>query len=132
VLSRKQLREIARARLKDAETLLTAGRLDGAVYLCGYAVELALKASICRQLRWPGYPELSREFDRLQSFRTHDLDILLRLSGRERKVKDSCIDQWSVVLDWGPGLRYMPIGTATRSAARDLVDASRILLGAIA
>jgi HEPN domain-containing protein len=39
--------EIARARLQDADILLTSERYDGAIYLCGYAVELALKARIC-------------------------------------------------------------------------------------
>jgi enhancing lycopene biosynthesis protein 2 len=36
------LRDIAQARLDDADALLQAGRFDGSVYLCGYAVEIAL------------------------------------------------------------------------------------------
>ena len=43
-----ELDSIARARIEDAKALLTAGRFDGATYLCGYAVELALKSRICR------------------------------------------------------------------------------------
>jgi hypothetical protein len=43
---------IARARIEDAQALLTAGRFDGATYLYGYAVEVALKARICRPLGW--------------------------------------------------------------------------------
>jgi HEPN domain-containing protein len=38
------LKAISRARLRDAKVLLKGKRLDGAAYLCGYAVELALKA----------------------------------------------------------------------------------------
>src|SRR5437660_12799334 len=41
----KDLRAIARARLRDAQALLRAKRFDGAFYLCGYAVELALKSA---------------------------------------------------------------------------------------
>jgi HEPN domain-containing protein len=47
---------MAQARLEDAEALLQSGRYDSAVYLCGYAVELALKARICLNLNWNEYP----------------------------------------------------------------------------
>lgn len=53
----KVLRQVARQRLKDARTLLEGKRYDCAAYMCGYVVELALKARICRTLRWEGYPE---------------------------------------------------------------------------
>ena len=81
------LRNIAKGRLKDAEVLYASGRYDGAIYLCGYAIEVMLKARICRVLKWPGYPETNREFERFQSFRTHDFDALLRLSGIENKIR---------------------------------------------
>jgi HEPN domain-containing protein len=48
VISVEELDTIARARLKDAKSLLAAGSFDGATYVCGYAVELALKAQICQ------------------------------------------------------------------------------------
>lgn len=83
----KDLQKISRARLKDAEVLLASKRYDGAIYLCGYAVELSLKARICKTLKWQGYPSTSSEFSGYQSFRTHDLDILLHISGREEKIK---------------------------------------------
>jgi len=47
VLTIKQLRDIARERIKDAEALFGAERYEGAMYICGYAVEIALKARIC-------------------------------------------------------------------------------------
>jgi len=59
------------------------GRLEGSAYLSGYVVELALKARICRTLKWRGFPEKRNEFEGLQTFKTHDLDVLLSLSGRE-------------------------------------------------
>ena len=77
-----EVRRIAVARLLDAKVLLKAKRYDGAVYLCGYAVELVLKARICKTLKWKGYPETKGEFDRLASFKVHDLDVLLRLTPR--------------------------------------------------
>jgi HEPN domain-containing protein len=78
------LRKIAKGRLVDADVLFQAGRYDGAIYLCGYAVEIALKARICRTLKWPGYPS---NFTGYLSFKTHNLDILLHLSGVEAKIK---------------------------------------------
>jgi HEPN domain-containing protein len=85
----RNVTEIARARLEDANILLTSRRYDGAIYLCGYAVELALKAKICQTLNWPGYPSTAGEFRDYQSFRTHDLDVLLHLTGREEFIKTS-------------------------------------------
>lgn len=48
MIPKADLKATARARLRDAQVLLRGKRLDGAVYLCGYAVEIALKARICR------------------------------------------------------------------------------------
>lgn len=39
-----ELETIAQARLLDAEALIIAERYDGAAYICGYAIELSLKA----------------------------------------------------------------------------------------
>ena len=87
-------------------------------------MELALKARICRTLKWDGYPEQG-EFNKLQSFRTHDLDMLLRLSGQESKVKSACLTDWSTVAKWDPQLRCQAPGTAARQAARELIDAAK-------
>ncbi len=40
MISVAELDNIARARIEDAQALLTAGRFDGATYLCGYAFPL--------------------------------------------------------------------------------------------
>src|SRR5438093_6274932 len=87
MIYKNELRRIARARLKDAQTLLKAKRYDGVAYLCGYAVELAIKARICRTLKWQGFPETRKEFEQFASFRTHNLDTLLSLTGQEDKIK---------------------------------------------
>ena len=81
MIAESELRKSARAKLRDAEVLLRRGRYDGAAYVCGYAMEMVLKARICRTLKWAGYPDTRKEFESLTSFKTHDLDILLKLSG---------------------------------------------------
>ena len=75
MLDRKDIKAIAKARLRDAQVLLRGNRFEGAIYLCGYAIELALKARICQTLKWGGYPASNKEFDDYKSFKTHDLDV---------------------------------------------------------
>jgi HEPN domain-containing protein len=125
------LRRIAQARLKDAEGLQKAKRHDGAVYLCGYAMEIALKARICRVLKWAGYPSTRSDFESYQSFRTHDLDVLLHLSASEAKVKADHLAEWSVVAAWDPNARYRTIGSASPQDAADMITAAKTLLAAI-
>ena len=125
------LKAISRARLRDAKVLLKGKRLDGAVYLCGYAVELALKARMCRTLNWHEFPETSAEFKGLQSVKTHDLEILLRLSGVEARIKTKHMAEWSVVLDWDPEKRYQTVGKFTEQKAGDIVAAATKLLSAL-
>jgi HEPN domain-containing protein len=128
MISKQELRLIARARLRDAQVLLRAKRFDGAYYLGGYAVEVALKARICRTLKWAGFPDAASEFQGLQSLKTHDLEILLRLSGAEAKVKARRLAEWSAVLNWNPEKRYQPVGKLTPQQAVDMVTSARRLL----
>ena len=126
-MTQADLRKLAVARLKDAEVLIKHRRYDGARYLCGYVVELALKSRICRTLKLNEYPE-SRAY---QSFKTHSLDTLLHLSGREVKIKTVHLPEWSFVVDWDPSVRYQTLGTATASDAKDMRDSARVLLKAL-
>ena len=126
-----ELRAIARARLDDAQVLLESHRYDGAVYLCGYAVEMALKARICETLRWEGYPSTNNEFRDYQTFRTHNLDVLLRLSGVEDDILRDFMSQWSAVAGWHPDLRYTPIGTASEGEARPMISSATLLLDSL-
>ena len=131
MLKTQELDDIAKARLDDAEVLFKAGRHDGAVYLCGYAVELGLKAKICKTLSWSGYPSTKAEFQNLQSLKTHSLDVLLTLSGVEAKVKTNCLKEWSAVAAWEPEVRYKPVGSATPGDAKLMIESTKILLGAM-
>lgn len=126
----RNLRAIARTRLKDAEHLLGARRYDAGVYLCGYVVELALKARVCKTLRWRAYPGTQSEFRGYQSFRTHDLEILLRLCGREENVKNTLAAEWGDVTWWSPEVRYS-VGAATHDQLARMIESTRRLLKAL-
>ena len=126
-----ELRKIAGARLKDAEVLLRSGRHDGSVYLCGYSVEIALKARICRTLKWSGFPSTNKEFEGYQSFKTHNLDVLLRLSGVEAKIKTKLVAEWSAVGTWEPEARYRTIGSATAQDAAEMMRSAKAIMVAL-
>ncbi len=131
MIATNDLKSTARARLRDAEVLLKAKRFEGAFYLCGYSVELALKTRICRALKWPGFPETNKEFEGLQSIKTHDFEVLLKFSGVGDRVKTKYAAEWSKVLDWNPQKRYQSSGQITSQQAIDMVTCAKRLLDAL-
>jgi len=63
--TRNELKQLAKTRLQEAKTLFDKGLYDGACYLAGYVIELALKARICKILDLTEYlqsGEISRAF----------------------------------------------------------------------
>jgi HEPN domain-containing protein len=128
MLDRADMIEIARARLCDAQALFAADRFDGAIYLCGYAAEIALKARICKTLAWAGYPETRGEFNKYRTFKTHDLDVLLHLSGIEEIIKGGLFVEWSTVVTWDPESRYKPTGSGNKDDARWMIESTDILV----
>lgn len=131
MISRGNMRRIAKARLKDAQVLCDARRYDGAVYLAGYAVELALKARICTALQWKEYPFTNREFQDYKSFKTHTYDVLLKLTGAESRIKARFMTEWSAVAMWEPAVRYKPVGSVMRQDAELMVSSSEKLMKAL-
>jgi len=121
MISTKDLRAIARARLRDAQVLLKAKRFDGAFYLSGYAVEMALKARICRTLKWREFPQSGREFEDFRSLRTHSLEVLLKFSGVEERVTAMRPAEWSVVAEWDSEKRYQAVGALKPLEAEQMV-----------
>jgi HEPN domain-containing protein len=122
--TRQQLQNLARLRLREAEALFSAGLYDGCAYLCGYVVELALKARICATLNIDEYPE-----KRLRGgFMTHDFDDLKLLAGMEREFSAFNavrLTNWSVATKWKPERRYEAEGSYDRAAAEEILNAVR-------
>ena len=129
MLSITELTSTARARLTDAKALLAKGRYDGASYVCGYAVEIALKARVVKTLKWPGFPNEGKEFAGLQSFKTHDLEILLYLSGWEAKITAKFPSEWSKVCEWSPEERYGPPGRVAQLDAEFMIASCARIIG---
>ena len=83
-----------------------------------------MKDRICITLHWPGFPETGGEFRELSSFKTHNLEILLHLSGAEHRIKPALNADWSIVTKWNPEQRYSPRGTKTLTDANDMIKAT--------
>lgn len=123
-----ELDKLAQARLDDAQALLAANRYDGATYLCGYAVEMALKARTCRVLNWLEFPSTGAEFQAYRSFQTHELGVLLRLSGQELRIRQEHFDLWNAAAIWKSESRYNFVGSTRKADAEAMVQASEKLL----
>lgn len=94
-------------------------------------MEVALKARICRTLNWLEFPSTGGEFQDYRSFQTHDLDVLLHLSGQEERIKRSHFVLWSAVATWTVESRYNAVGTAEQSVTAAMILAAEGLVGVI-
>jgi len=118
MLTRNDLQRLAQVRLDDALFLVQANRPSSAYYLAGYAVELALKACICRQVRSDTIPD--KGF--VNAIYTHSPDKLLSVAGL-RPQFDAAVNTdsqlaayWAIVNNWNEESRYEvwdPIAAAT-------------------
>lgn len=131
MITRADLTKTARAHLRDAGILYKRGSYDGAVYLCGYAVEIALKARICRTLRWVGFPSTPGEFQNVKSVQTHNFDALLLFTGIGTRILPVLSIEWGRVKEWTPELRYNKVGTQSATDAAGMISATRTLLGVL-
>lgn len=111
-------------RLAGGEASLASGRYASAVVMGLYALEIRLKARICRQLDLPALP---------RPFEIHDLDGLLALSGLQRTLnfdplaRDVLIN-WNAAVAWAArlnGLRYGPAGVVGQPDASDFFSRLR-------
>jgi HEPN domain-containing protein len=60
-MNRYDFQKLARIRLEEAKVLLRHGKYEGCYYLCGYAVEFALKACIAKMTERYDFPDTSGE-----------------------------------------------------------------------
>ena len=107
-MNRRDLQQLADIRAREAGVLLTNRLYSGAYYLCGYAVECALKACIAKQVRCHDFPDRKLAYDSY----THDLERLAVVAGLKDELelkKDSNQGferNWMVVIQWSEETRY--------------------------
>lgn len=121
----EDLKLIAETRLKEAKALYKSGLYDGAAYICGYVVETALKARICKNLKIKEYPDDGKE---KQIFSSHDFDRLLLLGGLQNRISlaskrtKKLFENWSLLTNWRPEKRYT-LGVYKKQDVKDLLEA---------
>ena len=82
----RNIRDLAWSKFEDAQHLFEEGRYDSAFYIGGYAIELLLKARICKTLgvdnffHFDGSAKLLSK-EAYRPFKVHDLLQLMILSG---------------------------------------------------
>lgn len=99
-----------------------------ALFICGYAIEIALKHKICQTLNWTEFPSTNKEFEKFKSLKTHDLDVLLSFTGIEAKLKATHLAEWSAVAIWNPEARYNPIGLINSADATLMISCAKALI----
>lgn len=118
-MNRFDLQKMAEERVADAAALLDAGRFQAAYYLCGYAVECALKACIAKEVREFDFPDRKVVNDSY----VHDLEKLLNVSGlmpayqEEAGRSDVFAENWTTATDWSEASRYNSRITETKAKA---------------
>jgi len=119
--TRNELKTLARLRLKEAECLYRSRFYSGSEYLCGYVVEFALKARICKVLNLEEYPA-----EELRVSKTHDFDVLKLLAGLKKDLEPGrnkeLWENWSVATKWKPELRYQLPVKDSREAAKVVIE----------
>ncbi len=123
MLNRLELQNLAISRIKEAQVLLDNSYPESAFYLSGYAIELALKATICKNL---GIDELfadaatvnkSKEINTaFGKLKIHDLDTLMVFAGLYPKLQDrteQLFEMWSFIVQmgWNEESRYLYHGS---------------------
>ncbi|MBI1901128.1 MAG: HEPN domain-containing protein [Planctomycetia bacterium] len=127
---RRELQRLARTRIKEARRLIAAAEYSGAYYLCGLAVECALKASIAKQTQRHEFPDKRRA----QEAWDHDLVRLAKVAGltqaieHEVQLKTPFGRNWTLVKDWEIESRY---NFWTRDDAKNLYRAIMTRTGGV-
>jgi hypothetical protein len=125
IIARADFQQLADVRLKEAKALLNLGMWDGAYYLAGYAVELALKACIIKTVVATNASFLFQDRKFAEKCWTHDFEKLLEpadlKAAWDAAVKDpKLFDNWATTKDWKEDKRYHRI---TEKEAKDLYNA---------
>ena len=134
---------------KDAIVLLNGKRRAAAIYMMGYAIEIALKKRICSILGFSGFPEHQFElnqqvagirqnahnlqpvsFPGIREIRNHNLEKLLTYSGKEFSVKSICLEEWVLVASWNPDHRYIRRNISQKQAL-DFIHSVQVILNQI-
>lgn len=92
----------------DSTLLKENARNNGAFYLIGYVIELALKICISNYFLSKHYPP---DNFKKNHFKIHDYEHLLSFTGLYKEMysrsnTDLLRQNWNIILQWNPEIRY--------------------------
>lgn len=122
-LYRRDFKLLADLRANEARVLLASGKVQGAYYLTGYAIECALKACIAKKTKRFEFPPKP---DQVRKLYSHSLLDLIRLAGLEDQLDSDVVknpalgDKWLTVRDWTEESRY----SASQPKAKQMYNAA--------
>lgn len=130
-IKRFDLQALAEAKFADASLLYQHRRFSNAYYLSGYAIEIALKASVAIQFAAETLPD--PKF--VRSVYTHQLKELVGLAGLTSKLNSQedadpqFAANWTLVSAWTEEARYQTFDEYTTGLMLEAVgsDPSGIL-----
>jgi HEPN domain-containing protein len=108
MLTKTDLEKLATLRLEDAKLLFDAGKPSSAYYLSGYAIELAFKVCISKQIQASVIPDKKFIID----IYSHNLEKLLGHAGlraqfeNDMKADPQLETYWGIVTKWDEQSRY--------------------------
>lgn len=121
-MTREELQNLSKKRLRESKYLIDGGFYDGGYYLCGYSIECALKAVIAKSIPKNTFPDKTFAIN----VYTHDLTQLLRYSNLKAQFDQDIAanmnlkTNWNIVKDWSEIKRYE---FSSRVQAEDLYRA---------
>lgn len=107
----QEIQLLALQRLAEARVLHQNGFHDGAFYLGGYAVELALKAIICKHLDIDNFFAENKPYSK--PLKVHDYETLLVFAGLQQKHQQQkssdpvFLKNWQRIRTWTSEDRYV-------------------------
>ncbi len=99
---------LAIVRLNESKQLLNTENYCGAYYLCGYIIELGLKACIAKNIKRFEFPDKRFATDCF----THDLTRLVDLANLKIPLQENMRTDpdfgtnWAITKDWSEESRY--------------------------
>ena len=108
IVNRTDLQQLAEMRVEEAQVLFDARKFDGAYYLAGYAVELALKACIAKLTNQHDF--YSKDIaNKCFNHKPETLVMVAGLQSRLEAAMKADIDlksNWGVACVWNESSRY--------------------------
>ena len=108
------IQALSKSKLAESKCLFDNGFHDGAYYLAGYAVELLLKARVCKTLGIDDFFQFnkSKKKELYKAYKVHNYEELLLLSGIYTDFVNVQKDvnfkaDWSIVRQWDEESRYI-------------------------